>query len=93
MWNGKNCYNPSSTQINEATVLESDINIYPNPNNGAFKIDISFKAENIIIYNSIGQIIQSKKVIDERSFDFEIKENGIYFIQIATENKRWLTKK
>ena len=54
---GKNNFNSSSRKNNSSEV-------YPNPNNGEFNINVSSYSEKafIAIYNSLGQLIVKEKV-------------------------------
>jgi len=97
IWNGKNCYATTTTTIaTDVSLFElagSEINVFPNPTNGLFKVNFLLKSESIHILNSIGQVVQTKNLTGEQCISFEIKENGIYFIQITGENKQIVTKK
>lgn len=70
--------------------------IYPNPNNGSFKIKIENEILNgeIIIYNSIGQATHKQKI---NSGENEIITNqlaqGIYYLTILESNQVVSTRK
>jgi hypothetical protein len=69
-----------------------DLNLYPNPNNGTFTI----KADKVIdgevemaVYNMLGKRVwqnNSRNLILE-TVDLSILENGIYLMDIRSENK------
>lgn len=65
----------------------AELNVFPNPSNGVFTItsNITEKA-NVIIVNSIGQIMYRKSDCDLRKFDLNVTnlDNGIYFVSITT---------
>ncbi|MFA4851901.1 MAG: SBBP repeat-containing protein [Bacteroidales bacterium] len=71
---------------------ENSVVVFPNPTNNSFTLSVPPATKQIHILNSLGQIVQRKIVDRQTSLNFEIKENGIYFIQITTE-KQTLTKK
>lgn len=68
------------------------LNVFPNPANNIFTITLSPTTRQIQILNSLGQIIQRKSVEGQRTLDFKITQNGIYFIQVITD-KVTVTKK
>ena len=65
---------------------------YPNPSTGRFSITLPPLSKQIQIFSSLGQMLQTKYIDNENSMDFELSENGIYFIQVKTD-KLTLTKK
>ena len=59
--------------------------VYPNPTNGAVKIEAK-GIKNISIFNSLGQIIFENAVRgDVFEYDFSGQEAGVYFIKVETE--------
>jgi hypothetical protein len=70
----------------------SNITVFPNPANCNFTITIPPTTSQISILSSLGQIIQRTFVDKQTSFNFDIWENGIYFIQIISD-KKIITKK
>ncbi|MFN3403808.1 MAG: T9SS type A sorting domain-containing protein [Cytophagaceae bacterium] len=73
--------------------------IYPNPNNGAFYLQPTFKTVGlyeILVLNSLGEIIYRK---DNTSFDEGYEEvhlgivtNGLYLVQIKSETQKQTVK-
>jgi hypothetical protein len=76
------------TSINESENNSSTINVFPNPNNGEFNVNLNSISENTIIevYNAIGQLIVKQKA-NRLNISLNLKNevNGIYTIRI-TEN-------
>ncbi len=73
----------------EKTNKSNDILIYPNPSNGI--INVQFKTHqtgDIIIYNSLGQILYSENMDNQISKTIEIASNtkGIVYLTIKTNN-------
>ncbi|GAA3658260.1 T9SS type A sorting domain-containing protein [Flavivirga jejuensis] len=57
--------------------------VYPNPVEKTLYIENLDDVKNIMIYNSIGQLIEETT---EKEIDFTTKAKGIYFLKIYTEN-------
>lgn len=70
----------------------SSFSIFPNPANSSFTVKVPSGTEQIQILNCLGQIMQRKITDRQTSLNFEIKVNGIYFIQVTTD-KQTLIKK
>ena len=68
------------------------LQVYPNPASGRFTITFPEATRQIQIINSIGQSLLMKKVIGQTSQDFQLSENGIYYVQILTD-KQVISKK
>ena len=59
--------------------LQEESYIYPNPTNGILNIVSNNTIKNIEIFNSLGQLVISKK--NRSSVDISYLENGLYFIK------------
>lgn len=73
------------TSINESEINSSTINVFPNPNNGEFNVNLNSISENTIIevYNAIGQLIVKQKANRlTNSLNLKNEVNGIYTIRI-----------
>ncbi|GAB4203298.1 MAG: hypothetical protein Fur0023_10080 [Bacteroidia bacterium] len=74
------------TGIHSVGTNNNTFNIYPNPNNGIFKIEASHPVH-YKIYNSLGQIIlDSQTPIEKSSIDISNYGKGIYTI-VLTDNQ------
>lgn len=70
--------------INENFISEHSINLYPNPNDGHFTIDLlDFKANKITIADVLGLEIYMKEFESESTANITLhnKHSGIYFIK------------
>lgn len=76
----------------QESFTNSTISVFPNPTNNNFTISVPPVTKRIQIANSLGQIVQRNIVDGQTNLDFEITQNGIYFIQIITD-KETVTKK
>ena len=70
------------TAIKEINAAQPDIRIYPNPGNGIFTIEMkeTSKNSNIVIYNTMGQILYSQKINDSKTLINTGLKAGTYFI-------------
>ncbi len=65
------------------TVEENHIDIYPNPANSNMYVKLGDKECDILIYNSLGQIVNTKSSVSGKvSLDVHNMEAGIYFVRI-----------
>jgi len=60
--------------------------IYPNPSNSDFTIEVNFPM-NLIIYNNLGQIVYSEKIINNTKINKSEIGSGIFIVEISDENK------
>lgn len=81
---------PSSVADN---LLDSQVNIYPNPSNGSFNVSIELTKTNdidITVYNIVGQEVSHKKIDNTLggiyNMDLTNNADGVYFIHIKTNN-------
>lgn len=86
--------------INENTnKLESNVDIFPNPNNGEFNIAFTFNETvkcNVITYNAIGQVIGDNKLENVSNnvvkLNLSDKPEGVYFIKVVVNNQAIVKK-
>ena len=69
--------------------LFDDLNVYPNPSDGAFTIELSlFQTDNVLIeiFNHFGQKVSTrlKREVHFLREDFNLTDKGFYFITIRT---------
>jgi hypothetical protein len=68
------------------------INLYPNPNNGSFNMDLN-EASQIIIINAVGQVIFNETLnAGKQNLDILNAANGIYFVKVKQGNKHQTIK-
>ena len=67
--------------------------IYPNPTSSSFYWDENSVLDEIIVYNSIGQIVSTVSAPENNSFSLLNLKKGIYFIVFLKDKKRVVTKK
>ncbi len=70
----------------------ADIKVYPNPNNGLFRVELPVGLNKITICNVMGQIIyyvETDKIIE---IDLSKQPNGIYFLKVENGEMEWNKK-
>jgi len=79
------------TGLDNTSVVEGSLSIYPNPSNGIFRLDISTKK--MINYNLVLRNVNGKKVYSndlvvngnyQDQMDFSSLAKGVYYLQIKT---------
>lgn len=66
----------------------SDIEIYPNPNNGLFSIKSESKISTIEILNTIGEKIYSTHINSNKAeIDLRIHSKGVYFYKVKSDKQ------
>jgi hypothetical protein len=88
--------------MNVTDIKEVELNaahIYPNPTNGMLNINVRFAEAqdiNIRVFNAVGQVVshvtENGSMGGNYSVDLSGKTNGIYFVEIMTNNGK-VTKK
>ncbi|PQL92977.1 leucine-rich repeat protein [Apibacter sp. wkB309] len=89
------CGKKANFAFNNYLTTEPQINVYPNPNNGLFSINLGNISEGSIeISNINGGIIYSKKFngINEIYVDIQTQPSGIYIVNVIS-NQTVITKK
>jgi Secretion system C-terminal sorting domain/SprB repeat len=72
------------TGVSENLVADA-FSIYPNPNNGNFLLQLNTtQAATIFIYDAIGQLVQTKKILPHVQQQISIESAGVYLISIVT---------
>jgi hypothetical protein len=85
-----------TTGIAENSVMDN-VNVFPNPSDGKFRIkssrNIGTGIKSIVILNSIGEMIFESRSLDNSEIDLSSQAKGIYFILITNEDKTISTEK
>ncbi len=81
--NGANC-NVTNISLNEFNSHVADL--FPNPNNGNFFLELTYNAH-VSVTNALGELVYAKELKKgTEKIDLQNQTNGIYFIQIITNN-------
>ncbi|PCI96237.1 MAG: hypothetical protein COB15_11125 [Flavobacteriales bacterium] len=86
-----NVISPVAIGIENERILNSVINIYPNPTSNQLTIDTELKLSEITIFDITGKIIMTTNG-NTNTINVTALSDGIYFIKIITE-ERTITKK
>lgn len=81
--------------INSYSQKSSDINVYPNPGNGIFRIQSQQEVERVVVFNLMGQNVASAEITGkEKIFDLDLRhlENGVYIANIFNNGKASVVK-
>ncbi|MFO7862770.1 MAG: carboxypeptidase regulatory-like domain-containing protein [Salinivirgaceae bacterium] len=73
-----------STKVN--AIEEQYMNIYPNPSNGQFEINVD-GAYNLSIYNAVGHAVYQDNISDRCQIDLSTLKPGIYFVKASGEGR------
>lgn len=80
---GKDAVSENTISANTA-----EINVYPNPNNGLFTIDLNgFEGmSSITVFDLNGRVVSERMVIDQRFNNFEVLEKGMYIVKVSNKD-------
>jgi len=81
---------PATTTGIDNISEDPEINVYPNPTNGVFNVDLK-KASSIKVVNNLGATVYEEKIENAiagtKSIDLTKYANGIYFIYVSDGEK------
>ncbi len=78
---------PCTNLIASSMVTPSGVEVYPNPNNGEFTIETLTETD-VIIVNTLGQIILQKHLIEGKNkIELWGETDGIHFVRFYKNNK------
>jgi len=92
---GQLFFNLSSEINSQTNVATPEINVYPNPNNGQFTINLeNLKGEfNIVVLDILGKEILKKASIDPKiEIDLSQQKSGLYYVVVNNNGKRYRKK-
>ncbi len=85
-----NAFNALSTGVTSISTLDfhnETVLIFPNPTSQNFTVTFPLATKQIQILNSLGQSLLIRNVTDQTKNDFQLTDNGIYFMQISTDRQ------
>jgi len=89
-----NAFNALSVTTNTNSLYAQNkiFSVFPNPADRDFTINFPSTTKQIQIFNSVGKSLEVRNVAEQTAQNFQLVENGIYFIQITTDTQT-ITKK
>jgi hypothetical protein len=88
--------NSTVSVADDVLKVENEWNVYPNPTEGQFTIDLTqvqLGAQPLNIYNHCGQLIFSDLIKDKGTYSTEGWTNGLYLIQVGNQTRRLIIQK
>jgi hypothetical protein len=80
-------YNDLTTTIENESIINADIKVYPNPVKDHFYID-NCNGTTMTLYNSVGSLILNMNITsNHQTIDISSISKGIYFIKIAKDGR------
>jgi hypothetical protein len=76
--------------IEQNSLSNGNISVFPNPNNGVFTIDLTGALQNSVIeiYSALGVLVKKQTAIsDKNSVNLMNEANGLYFIYVISGDK------
>lgn len=71
---------------------DASINVYPNPNNGLFTIEVT-TASKVTVTNALGQVVIAETFdVGKHSININNESTGVYFVKVMTNNKQQIIK-
>jgi len=70
--------------------LSESVVVYPNPTESSllFKSKESLSNQKVVVYNTNGQLVAEKTILNDNSVDLSNLSSGIYVIQLSAEPKK-----
>jgi hypothetical protein len=87
----QNCSSTGVSNLNS----DCEIIIYPNPSSGIFTINLrNFRDIKVSVYDILGKCLKKKNCQGETSYEIDLgsQPQGIYFMEIVSDNKRAVKK-
>lgn len=82
--------NGGAVSIDEIELLESSINIYPNPTKATIQIESAdLQIKSLEIYNMQSQLVKHITILNSKTpneIDVSMLPNGVYLVKVQTEN-------
>lgn len=78
--------------ISSSDIQSQQVLLFPNPTKQNFTVIIPSTTKQIQIFNSLGELINTKNIEGQTSQNFQLTNTGIYYIQITLEGQSIIKK-
>ena len=75
------------TDLKSVSNNNTELQVYPNPNNGHFSVNTNVPGAQLSIFNAIGQLVFQIDIIDESITLDSNLQKGVYFYQLQKDNQ------
>jgi hypothetical protein len=76
----------------ESLTNDAIINVYPNPNNGLFVVELT-SASKVTVVNALGQVVIAETFeAGKHTLNINNESTGVYFVKVMTNNKQQIIK-
>jgi hypothetical protein len=81
---------PNSPCFASVTDLTNEsFNVYPNPNNGTFTVQMSQGLDQIRVMNNVGQVVNTMNAQSAKQFEVAMElPSGLYFVEVTSRGRR-----
>ncbi|MES2617498.1 MAG: PKD domain-containing protein [Bacteroidota bacterium] len=79
-----------ATDIASAEIMNNNLSVYPNPNNGLFNVtfDAQVSEMTVYVYNTIGELVNTVTVdSNTANIDLSAMASGVYVVKVVTGNQ------
>lgn len=84
---------PTAVIVDVKEVVATDVDVYPNPSAGVFKLQLGDIQSEIVVYNAMGQVVyRAAGVANDIEIDLSDANAGMYFINVKNSEME-VTKK
>lgn len=75
------------------TVINENVNVYPNPSTGLFKVTVPTGLFKVVVMDETGRVLKVfKELSRELMVDLSAYANGVYWVEVFTEESRFVQK-
>jgi hypothetical protein len=67
--------------VGVSTINKTDFNIYPNPSNGEFSVEVDGNAT-VTVMNVAGQVVDSRTISGSQTITLDNVNSGVYFVRV-----------
>jgi hypothetical protein len=70
-------------------LTNESFNIYPNPNNGTFTVQMSQGLDQIRVMNNLGQVVNIMNAQNAKQFEVAMElPSGLYFVEVTSQGRK-----